>query len=540
MSGHRQGPSAPSGGPPSPPLSRDSLLPRLIRATERIGNRLPHPFTVFLLLIGVVGILSVILSWLGVSVSYLTIDSQTGQEVASTVRVTSLAQRSVLQAVMQDFVRIYASFTPVGFVIVMILGVSVAEHTGFFSALIRTVVQKTPPAWITFVVALVGICANLASDAGIIIASTLGGAVFLALNRHPVAGVCTGYVAAYGGFSANLFISGTDVVLAGITQSAASHFAAGAAVHPLMNWYCMVGSTAVLALVVTIVTEKVILPYLGEYSPPEGAVLPSLQEFGLGEGEKRGLRVAAAATAAFLAVLLYLTVPEGALLRNPEGKLLPQSPLISGIIFLLFVFFVGVGVVYGVAAGTLRSEKDVPRMMERGLAGVGSFLVVCLPASLFIDLFQKSNLTTIIAVRGADLIRNLDIGMVPTLLAFALLCAAINVFITSGFTKWLILAPIFIPLFYQLGVSPAMTQMAYRIGDSTTNIISPVSAYLPFLLGLLEKYRSRGQEVGIGSAMALMLPYSLTLLVVWVAYLGLWLLLGLDPGPGVSVFVDPL
>ena len=177
-------------------------------------------------------------------------------------------------------------------------------------------------------------------------------------------------------------------------------------------------------------------------------------------------------------------------------------------------------------------------MMQRGLAGVASFLVVCLPASLFIHLFQKSNMTTVIAVEGADLIRGLEIGMVPTILLFALFCAALNVFITSGFTKWLILAPIFIPLFYQLGVSPATTQMAYRIGDSTTNIISPVSAYLPFFLGLLEKYRDKDQEVGIGSVMALMLPYSMVLSVVWISYLALWLVLGFDPGPGVTLFLD--
>ena len=176
-------------------------------------------------------------------------------------------------------------------------------------------------------------------------------------------------------------------------------------------------------------------------------------------------------------------------------------------------------------------------MMQRGLAGVASFLVVCLPASLFIHLFQRSNMTAVIAVEGADLIKGLEVGMVPTILMFAIFCALMNIFITSGFTKWLILAPIFIPLFYQLGVSPATTQMAYRIGDSTTNIISPVSAYLPFLIGLLEKYREEGKDVGIGSAMALMLPYSMTLSVIWIAYLGLWLLMGFDPGPGVSLFL---
>ncbi len=526
------------------------LMDRFIRGTERLGNLLPHPFTVFVLLIGVVVAASVLLAKLGVFVSFVTIDPDTGEEVSNLVRVLSLARRSVIQETMQDFVNIYATFTPVGFVIIMILGVSVAEQTGFFSALIRTLVQRTPPAFVTFVIALVGICANVASDAGIIIAPTLGGAIFLALGRHPVAGVCAGYVAAYGAFSANIFPAGTDVVLAGITRSAVSHFAVDAEVHPLMDWYCMMGSTVVLSVVVTFVTEKVIVPYLGEYRPGDGSVAVAsggreeagagdvLAEFHLDAREKRGLMWAGVATVAFLVALLFLTVPEDALLRNAEGRLLPRSPLIQGIIAILFVYFVLVGVVYGLAARQLTSEKDVPKMMQRGLAGVASFLVVCLPASLFIHLFQESNLTAVIAVEGADLIKGLEIGVVPTLLMFALFCAAMNVFITSGFTKWLILAPIFIPLFYQLDVSPATTQMAYRIGDSTTNIISPVSAYLPFLLGLLEKYREEDQEVGIGSAMALMIPYSLTLSVVWIAYLAVWLLLGLDPGPGVTLFLN--
>ncbi len=510
---------------------------RFIAAAERIGNVLPHPFTVFVILIGVVVGFSVFLSWLGVTVTYPTYDPETGAEVLNTVRVLSLAQKSVVQDTMQSFVNIYATFTPVGFVIIMILGVSVAEQTGFFSALIRTIVQRTPPYLITFIIALVGICANVASDAGIIIAPTLGGAIFLALKRHPVAGVCAGYVAAYGAFSANIFPAGTDVVLAGITQSAVGHFAVDAVVHPLMDWYCMMGSTVVLATVVTVITEKVIVPYLGEYHPTGEVVARTPDDFHLEEHEKRGLKAAALATFLFLVVLLFLTVPPDAVLRNAEGELLPRSPLISGIIFILFVYFVVVGIAYGVASRKLRSEKDVPRMMERGLAGVASFLVVCLPASLFIHLFQKSNMTSVIAVEGADLIRNLQIGMIPTILMFALFCALLNIFITSGFTKWLILAPVFIPLFYQLDVSPATTQMAYRIGDSTTNIISPVSAYLPFLLGLLEKYKEEGQDVGIGSAMALMIPYSLTLSVVWIGYLAVWLLLGFDPGPGVTLFL---
>jgi aminobenzoyl-glutamate transport protein len=513
-------------------------LERLIRFTERVGNLLPHPFTVFVILICVVVGLSVLLSHLGVSAAYMTVDPESDEDILNVVRVMSLAQKPVIQATMQNFVNIYATFTPVGFVLVMILGVSVAEQTGFFSALIRTVVQRTPPVFITFVLALVGICANVASDAGIIILPTLGGAIFLALGRHPVAGVCVGYVAAYGAFSANIFPAGTDVVLAGITQSAMGHFAGDVVVHPLMDWYFKIGATLILATVITVVTERVIIPHLGEYRPPGNVVAESPESFRLEEEEKRGLKAAGVATAVFLVILLLLTVPADALLRNEQGELLPRSPLISGIIAILFVYFVLVGITYGIAAGKLRSDRDVPDMMQRGLAGIASFLVVCLPASLFIHFFQESNLTGIIAVRGADLVRDVQVGVIPTVLVFALFCAAMNLFITSGFTQWMITAPIFVPLFLQLGVGPATTQMAFRMGDSVTNILSPVSAYLPFLLGLLEKYRSRDQEVGIGSAMALMLPFSLTLTVVWLTYLGIWLLVGLDPGPGASLFLE--
>lgn len=515
------------------------FLERLIRTTERIGNLLPHPFTVFVILIGVVVGLSVLLAHLQVSVSYVTVDLETDEELLNVIRVMSLAQKPVIQATMQNFVNIYATFTPVGFVLVMILGVSVAEQTGFFSTLIRTVVQRTPPAFITFVLALVGICGNVASDAGIIILPTLGGAIFLALKRHPVAGVCAGYVAAYGAFSANIFPAGTDVVLAGITQSAMGHFAGDVVVHPLMDWYFKIGTTLVLATVITLVTERVIVPHLGEYHP-EGEVERDPQEsFHLDEDEKRGLKAAGVASAVFLGVLLLLMVPSEALLRNEQGELLPRSPLISGIIAILFAYFVLVGITYGVAAGKVRSERDVPNMMQRGLVGIASFLVVCLPASLFIHLFQESNLTGVIAVSGADLVRNIQVGVIPTILLFALFCAAMNLFITSGFTQWMITAPIFVPLFLQLDVSPATTQMAFRLGDSVTNILSPVSAYLPFLLGLLEKYRSRDQgAVGIGSAMALMLPFSLTLTVVWLVYMSIWLLLGLDPGPGATLFLN--
>ncbi len=513
-------------------------LERFIASVERIGNLLPHPFFLFIILIIFVCFLSYLLNALGVSIVHPGFAEPAHEGKAKTIMVVNLLEKGILQSVMENFVKTFAYFTPVGFVLVMILGVGLAEQAGLFSAVIRQLVQMTPAPLITFVISIASICANIASDAGIVIAPAIGAAVFLASGRHPIAGVCVGYVSAYGGYSANIFVAGTDVMLAGITQSAIGYFHIDAPVHPLMNWYVMMGSTVILALVVTVVTEGIIVPYLGPYKPAEGLKSVTTDiKLTLTKDEKRGLVGAALTSLVFLGLLLALIIPENGFLRNEQGALLPRSPLISGIIFIIFCYFFLAGTAYGIGARTIRSQRDIPHMMAKGLTGVAGFLVVCLPACIFIDLFHKSHLTTIIAVWGANLFKGIHFGVIPALLLFSLLCAGLNIFVTSGLTQWMITAPIFVPLFYQLDVSPATTQMAFRIGDSTTNIISPISAYLPMLLGLLEKYRNRGQEIGIGSALSLMLPYSLSLLIFWLIYFGIWLLLGLDPGPGVSMYV---
>jgi p-aminobenzoyl-glutamate transporter AbgT len=263
---------------------------RIIYTVERIGNYLPHPFFLFIILIIVIVLLSALLSYLGVTVTHTGIEQSSDQAEIKTVSVINLLKKEILQSIMGDFVKTFAYFAPVGFVIIMILGVGLAEQAGLFTAVIRLLINKTPPVLITFVLAITGICANIASDAGIVIAPAIGGAVFLALRRHPIAGVCAGYVAAYGGYSANMFIAGTDVMLAGITQSAIGYFKIDALVHPLMNWYVMMGSTIMLALVVTLITVKIIVPYIGEYDPPEGlkhlSVDTSLE---LKPDEKKGL-----------------------------------------------------------------------------------------------------------------------------------------------------------------------------------------------------------------------------------------------------------
>ncbi|MBC8181571.1 AbgT family transporter [candidate division KSB1 bacterium] len=249
--------------------NKNTFFTKSIQWVEKVGNYLPHPFFLFLILIIGIFIISFFLSLTGLETTYTTVDPVTNEQTTKQITVINLFDKSIVQSMMSNFVTTFIYFAPVGFVIIMIIGVGLAEQTGFFSAIIRLIIKKTPRYLITFILAILSICANIASDAGIIIAPAIGAAVFLALGRHPIAGVCTGYVAAYGGYSANIFVAGTDVVLAGITESAIKHFNIAAVVHPLMNWYVMMGSTLLLATVVTFVTERIVIPFLGEYDPPE-------------------------------------------------------------------------------------------------------------------------------------------------------------------------------------------------------------------------------------------------------------------------------
>ena len=520
--------------------TRLKRIERFIRTIEKWGNRLPHPVMIFSILCLFILLLSALCGSLGVSVTYTAASSKAGEAAAEiTTTARNLLTRDFLRAFMTDFVNIYIRFFPIGLVVVMMISVSVAEQAGLITALMKKLVYGAPQALVTFFVAVVGICANIASDAGIVFAPAIGGAVFYSLGRHPIVGILTGYVAAYGGFSANLLVAGTDVLLAGITQSVVSTFgiASGVAIHPVMNWYVMVASTLMLALVVTVVTEKVIAPVLGEFRPENPALQGNVDGFEITPSETKGLKAAGTATLIFFVILLACILPADSIFRNAEGKLLPGSPLMNSMMFLLFTFFVFVGVFYGRAAGTIRSTADVARYMQSGLVGVAGFLIVCMPASMFIHFFNASNLATILAVKGAQALHTLEIGRIPLVLMLVLLSAGMNLFITSGTSKWMILAPIFVPMLFMFGVHPATAQMAYRIGDSTTNIISPVSAYIPVVLGMMEKYKGKGEELGIGTVISLTLPYSIVLLVCWLVFFALWLVLGLPMGPGAPAFL---
>ncbi|MBF8983882.1 AbgT family transporter [Lutibacter sp. B2] len=510
---------------------------KFIKGIEVVGNKLPHPFTLFVGLTVIVLILSYILGKAGVSVSYLAASKNPGEApVQTTIAVNNLLSYDGMRPFFEQFVKTYAGFAPLGLIMVMMIGIALVEQTGLISALMRKTILGAPSYMVVGVLAIVGINANLASDAGMIFTAAIGGALFKALGRNPKVGIVAGFAAASGGFTANFLIAGTDALLAGITESASKGMGIDAPTHPLINWYFMIAATIVVTFVTTFVTEKFTVKFLGDDGGTKDA--SELEKHKVTELELKGLKYAGIVAAVYIGIIILLSVPSGSFLRNESDKILPKSTLTQGIVPILFFFFVAVGVTYGKIIGVIKSEKDIPKLMQKGLHGCLSFLVVALPAAMFIYLFKQSNLTTILAVNGADFLKAMNIGGIGLIIMFILLSTFINLFLTSGSAKWLILAPIFVPMFSILNLSPALTQLAYRIGDSSTNIISPLSYYIPVVIGLMDQYKQEGDEDnGIGTVISLMMPYSIAYLIAFTALLFVWYLLKLPLGPGTSMFM---
>ncbi len=518
-----------------PDLDPAPRLERLIRRLERAGNRLPHPFTLFVVLgLGIL-LLSAVLSELGVSAVVQASPKPGAPPVPTVVEVRNLLSGPFLQDFLTRFVSIYSDFPPLGLTMAMMLGIGVLEQSGFMSALMRRTLLGAPPFLVTALLAFVGINANLASGAGVIFTATVGAALFKSLGRNPWLGVAAGYAAGSGGFTANLLIAGTDVLLAGITDSAVRGAGLTAPVHPLMNWYFMVAATFVVTLTVTLVTERVLTRVLPD--DPATATREELSRHALHADERRGLRWAGLAAAVCLGLVLLGAVPQEGVLRNELGNFLPESPLTEGSVAILFFFFFTVGTAYAYGARVIQSNREIPRLMEGGLRGILGFLVVVLPAAVFIHLFNESRLATLLSAYGASWLRDVQLGSIPLLILFIGVVALLNIFMTSGSAKWLVLAPVFVPMFAAVDLSPAATQLAYRVGDSATNVISPIKSSLPVMIGLLEQYRRQDdpRPVGIGTVIAMEFPYSLGLLVALVLLLVLWILFGLPLGPGAPV-----
>jgi len=497
--------------------TKNSFLQRTLNWTEKVGNALPHPATLFALF----ALAALLLSALGHLLGWEVIHPGT-KEI---VRPINLLSQDGLHRILLEMVDNFTSFAPLGIVLVAMLGIGIAEQSGLIHALIRLLVLNAPRKLLTFVIVFAGIVSNMAADVGYVLLIPLAGVIFLAVGRHPIAGMAAAFAGVSGGFSANLALGTVDPLLAGLSTEAAQILDPAYEVNPTANYFFMVASTFVIAFTGTFISERVIEPRLGKYKAENNTEDQSFDK--LSKKELRGLLYAAFTFLGILALTLVGIIPENGFFRGEDGGLL-SSPLIRGVVAMLFITAGAMGLTYGFFTGAFKNDSDVINGMADSMKTLATYLVLVFFAAQFVAYFKWSNLGIIMAVKGAGLLMSANIGMIPLMILFILLSATINMLMGSASAKWAILAPIFIPMFMIMGYSPELSQVVYRIGDSVTNVISPMMSFFALIIAFIQKYDSKA---GIGTIIATMVPYSLAFLLVWIILLVGWLLLGIPLGP---------
>jgi aminobenzoyl-glutamate transport protein len=525
----------------------------LLDGVERVGNKVPHPVLMFLYLILLVIVLSHVLYLAGVSVTeqiaepvpitvqpdYFEDTSEPGLGIPAddpefvireqTVAIRSLLDTDGIRFMFTRFVANFQGFGAMAVTFIALLGAGVAEHAGLMAALIRKLVQVAPRRLFTFILVFVGVLASIAADAGYLILVPLGAAAFLSLGRHPLAGLAAAFGAVGGIFMVNLLITPTDSMLTEVTNEAIA-LVGGTPLALTANLYFAIASSFAMALVATLVTEWVVEPRLGPYTGTVDHGDGAEPEGTLSAAESRGLKWALYGFLGVLALMLLITVPSGAALRTPEGA--ASSPLLDSLLFIIFLFFLIAGICYGYGAGTFKSKNDVVAAGTKTLASLGGLIFMFLMISQFIAFFNFSNMPRVAAIAMADGLEQANIGALPLLVGMIVVILLLDTIIPGALPKWAIFAPVFVPLFIRLGVAPQTVFAAYRIGDSPVNIITPLMVYLPFVTTVAQKYQ---KDAGIGTIVALMLPYTLFLSIAWVVFFMIWFWLGIPLGPGYPV-----
>ncbi|MDW3099732.1 MAG: AbgT family transporter [Alphaproteobacteria bacterium] len=499
-------------------VPRRSMLTRFLDGVERTGNALPDPVTLFALMIVLVVIASVVAAAAGVAVPH--------PGTGDVVEAKSLLAADQIQRLLVEMPKTFTSFAPLGYVLLVMLGVGVAEKTGFLTVALRSLVSGVSPRLITAALVFAGIMSSLAADAGYVVLIPLGAAIFMGAGRHPVAGLAAGFAGVAGGFSSNLILTPLDPLLAGITQEAARLVVADYVVEVTANYYLMLGLVPLFVIVGTWVTDKIVEPRLPKWEPTETPV-PAV-DGDVSAVERRGIQAALLSVVVLAAGVAALAWAPGFPLRGEDGSFLP---LMRSLVSLMFIAFLVAGIAYGVTTRVIASDKDVVRMMADAMSDLGVYIVLAFIAAHFIAMFSWSNLGIISAVVGADTLRSIGFEGAPLLVSLILLAATINILVGSASAKWAFLAPIFVPMLMLLGLSPEATQAAYRIGDSSTNMITPLLPYFPLILIVGKRY---DPNFGIGTLVATMLPFAIAFGVASTVFFVGWLALGLPLGPGIS------
>ena len=499
---------------------RKGLFQRFLDMIETVGNKLPHPVTLFAVLALLVVVLSGVISAFNISVEH-------PGEPGEMVEVKSLFSGEGINYIFTNMTDNFIGFAPLGVVLVTMLGIGLAERTGLISAVLRGFVLSVPKRLITLGLVFAGVMSSVASDAGYVVLPPLGAVIFAALGRHPLAGLAAAFAGVSAGFSANLFLSGTDALLGELTIDAAAIIdpTYAESMNIAMNWWFIAASVFLLTFVGAWVTEKIVEPRLGEY---KGDYRENLE--GLKPIEKKGMLWAMIAMVVTAILAVFLVFPEGAPMRGDEmDQPIIKSPFMSSLVPIIAILFLVPGYVYGKVTKVIRNDKDVAGQMADTMASMGMFIVLAFTAGQFVAFFNESNMGLVLGVYGAKFLDSINVTGIPLILIFILIAAFINLFIGSASAKWAMMAPVFVPIMMQLGYSPELTQMAYRVADSSTNIITPLMTYFAIIIAFAQKY---DKKMGIGTMISVMLPYSMIFLVTWTVMLIVWMLFGIDLGPG--------
>jgi aminobenzoyl-glutamate transport protein len=540
-----------------------SFLERMLDGIERLGNKMPDPAILFLLLCGVVIVLSQLLYWFDVKATYEVVKppsapatetyyggsvepTYVGPNVnepaklyhvtTETTKVKGLLTGEGVRYLFTSFVSNFRNFAAVAIILVVMIGVGLAEAAGLIAALIRKLVGVSSKNSLTLIIVLLGVLSSIASDAGYLVLIPLGGAAFKSVGRNPLAGIAAAFAGVAAGFGVNFLITPLDGVLTEITNDAAGAANTSQHIDLAANLYFGIGSTIFIVIVLTLVTAKLVAGRLGDWDPAgagEGIQTADETPGVTPEAEARGLRLALWATLAVLAGVTLLTAIPGAPLRNPvTGKIIGDSPFMDSLILIITLVFFAAGLAYGRGAGTIKTKEEVIATITKSWAGLAGLLFLFLLIAQFIAYFNFSNMAEVAAVKLGDALEHMSIGAVWLLIGFVIVTVIVDLIIPQAIAKWALLAPIFIPLFIRLNVAPQTVLAAYRVGDSPANVITPLMAYFPLIVIFTQRYR---KDAGIGTVVAIMLPYVVILSVLWTLFFVAWYLIGIPLGPGSPV-----
>lgn len=500
-----------------------TFMEKVLDGVERVGNKVPHPAVIFVILIGIVIVLSHIMYLLGSHVAYEVINPETHKVEKAATAARSLLTAEGIRFMFAGVVQNFMNFQAVGVIIVAMVGVGVAEESGLVRALIRKLVLVAPPGALTYILVFVGVLSSLAADAGYLVLIPLAAAAFISVGRHPLAGLAAGFAAVASVFLVNVFIVPVDGILVGITNDAIHIVDPNKTITLTANLWFSAASVLVMGLIVALITDRIVEPRLGAY---EGDHPVESTEMTAAEG--RGLRFSFWGLMAVLAFVALLVAPPGAPLRHPEtGSIIGNSPFMNSLIVSIALLFFATGAAYGIGAGTMKNTNDVVNAMIKAIQGLGGLIFLLLVISQFTAYFNYTNLTTITALSLADILQDMNLNALWLLVGFVMVVFVLDLIITGAVPKWALFAPVFVPLLMRLNVTPEAVLAAYRVGDSPINAITPLNAYFALIVTFAQKYQ---KDAGVGTVVALMLPYVLILMVAWTIFLAAWHLLGLPWG----------